>query len=53
MSISFIASKGNLKLFSFGNYRYQICILSRGEFKTIRDMYGYDLEAAKKEFESI
>ena len=46
MTIAFIASKGSLKLFSKGNYVYEICRLVRGEFKTVKTMYGTELEDA-------
>ena len=46
MTIAFIASKGNLKLFSKGNYVYEICRLVRGEFKTVKTMYNCDMDQA-------
>ena len=46
MFIAFIASKGNLKLFSKGNYVYEICRLVRGEFKTVKTMYNTDINQA-------
>ena len=46
MTIAFIASKGSLKLFSKGNYVYEICRLVRGEFKTVKTMYNTDMDQA-------
>ena len=46
MTIAFIASKGSLKLFSKGNYVYEICRLVRGEFKTVKTMYNCDMDQA-------
>ena len=52
MTIAFIASKGTLKLFSKGNYVYEICRLVRGEFKTVKTMYNTDLYRAKAVLEA-
>ena len=52
MTIAFIASKGSLKLFSKGNYVYEICRLVRGEFKTVKTMYNTDLYRAKAVLEA-
>jgi hypothetical protein len=53
MSISFIASKGPLKLFSLGNYQYQICRLTNGQIKIIKNLYGYDFDNAIATFNSM
>jgi hypothetical protein len=45
-NIAYIASKGNLKLFSLGNYQYQICKFTNGNVNTVKNLYGYDLDRA-------
>jgi hypothetical protein len=47
--MSFICSRGSLKLFSIGNYEYEICRVG-DQCQVLKHLYGYTLEDAMKHF---
>jgi len=51
--MSFICSRGSLKLFSIGNYEYEICRVGSAGCSVIKRLYGYTLEDAVIHFQSV